>query len=1573
MPDVGVLELTIKDNASEAAGGLDSLSRKLANVKNNADGFSLSGVSTQINNLVRNIKATDSTIQRLGTLFNSIANFKKVQGIKFDAQPFRDLKEAIGDGLHIGNAGTQINAIRNAMTGDWGGENANKAIDTMGRLASAGETFVANGTAKAIRDVAKSVQEYVNAIGQVSGGGAHDYLAQQVFPQSAGEAGGIGTNMAAGIREGIESQRDAVITSSVQMVMDAVQAMKQALGIHSPSEVTENEVGAPTARGVVEGLIKTESEVQSAATQVAESAVNAMQEVVGTAANTVSSYFSEELAKAKAELTQWENIYAKTQKQIKYNGSTEERENMLRHAEDGFYASLEKIEQYEKALTDLNEQESEQASLVQQVTSTVQEQAQAMTELASAQAAVKEGWGTGGIAGILNHPDLGSILRGKQGEESQSALIEKISEGTGLSTENIRSQLEQLMEAENQLKTTLDGVAASSNKVSDSFNTDQYIEAYSHVEYLRNSLEDLKREFSIKMSLGMLDKDGIDQYVMKIMKLEEEVNKLDAAQEAAKSSAFSLGGAFSTLKNGIEKMFPGLESLKNRFKSIFTRRAIMYVIRQITAAFKEGTQNVYEYSKAIGSSFAPSMDAAATSINLMKNSIGAMVAPLLQALVPALQTVINWFVNLINYANQFFALLGGATSWTRALPVATEAFNKQKKAAGGAGKAMKDLLADWDELNIIQSQSGGGGGGGGGVAAADYGSMFEQVTSFNETVKDIVDGINDTFGNIWNLVKRIGIAVLGWKFSKAFGAILGTLGGLVGAAVTIGLVFDISTMFTNKYLQTGNVGWLVGDVLTTLVGGVIAKKVLSNVLGGSLSKVAIPLTFAVSAAASLIALVKDTDVSALSERGILTALNTALEGGVAAGSALYYLGGTTAGLAAGYGTGMALFTFGATIGIKAIADTVDAGEITSDILAADFISAGAIGSGLALSQAVIMGTSGTIGSIIGTAAGGALFTLGALLLVEAIISTLPEKIHWGDRHLTEDQVQYFIDHEVFTFDLVANMELAAQKVTLRKEKEEELKTKVRELIPLVDAITLGVDVESSAKKIEELVNKDGGVIDTFKGLQKARKEQLVLSFSSLKIVGEGGEEQDASGLMKQFESGWSMMDTVMSNLGKRMTDALGESYNENIDPKAREMAKETVRAVSEAMMEIQAVTTSNKTEIEMRNMFASGLQDVDQNSMDALLTYFQEQKDAAKKFAEDQYQTVLDEAELQQRSFADLAEIARKNGGEFAGYTVKEYEDMAKKFKDMYDKLTEYRDDSVQAAIDFYKEGGEGYEMLRKAMLELVKGRNITTGASEWEAELFSGEDSVLYGQKAFENVRDIITNNILSAFNQQDRETVKMAISSGILKYTDFINKEMTDEIARNLGITGELKGIWDKYVNELLGLDENGVEVVKPELYVDPNVTMNPDTQWDSPFMEDDDLINLANQANKVLPRAARYARIAAENTYGDDYEVDPVWAQTHSLMTPNTQNIGSYGSYSSGNLDFEVETEGSDPEQDISNISAGVNKGTTDIVTTLNSILTVARMISQKEFKVNVNANADWGFHNNRSNDAAMKVSG
>lgn len=159
-------------------------------------------------------------------------------------------------------------------------------------------------------------------------------------------------------------------------------------------------------------------------------------------------------------------------------------------------------------------------------------------------------------------------------------------------------------------------------------------------------------------------------------------------------------------------------------------------------------------------------------------------------------------------------------------------------AARGASKELKGLLADWDELNIIQSESGGGGGGGGGGGAAglDVGEMFnlgQYDYNFLEGLTNNIDELYDKFMDLLPIIGTIGAALLAWKVSDTIADLFGldpkTGPLMAGLTLEVGLVWDATKRMIKEGLNPKNIAeWIIG----TLIGSAAISMYTGDLIAG---------------------------------------------------------------------------------------------------------------------------------------------------------------------------------------------------------------------------------------------------------------------------------------------------------------------------------------------------------------------------------------------------------------------------------------------------------------------------------------------------------------------------------------------------------------------------------------------------------------------------------------------------------------------------------------------------------------------------------------------------------------------
>lgn len=271
-----------------------------------------------------------------------------------------------------------------------------------------------------------------------------------------------------------------------------------------------------------------------------------------------------------------------------------------------------------------------------------------------------------------------------------------------------------------------------------------------------------------------------------------------------------------------------IQKWKNAIGRIAFYRVIRSAIKAVTDGFKEGTQNLYQFSKVANTEFASSMDSIATSSLYLKNSLGAIAAPLVEVVAPAVDMLIDKFVALLNAAGKTMAALSGKGSYTQAIKYPKE----YAAATNEASKALKNFTLGIDELNVIDATSGTRTG-----VSEDFGQMFEEVQidapdfsswgeGFDYFVDNLISGIpvveasllgltgkiNGFSANVYEMFTFPGIqekvGQLGVDLAVALNNVVSgidwlTLGSALGAGLNTALSFLVSFIYTFDWSNLG--------------------------------------------------------------------------------------------------------------------------------------------------------------------------------------------------------------------------------------------------------------------------------------------------------------------------------------------------------------------------------------------------------------------------------------------------------------------------------------------------------------------------------------------------------------------------------------------------------------------------------------------------------------------------------------------------------------------------------------------------------------------------------------------------
>ena len=285
----------------------------------------------------------------------------------------------------------------------------------------------------------------------------------------------------------------------------------------------------------------------------------------------------------------------------------------------------------------------------------------------------------------------------------------------------------------------------------------------------------------------------------------------------------------------------GLAKFLSKLGSIIKYRLIRTALRSVVSAAKEGLQNLYQYSvllnnmdsaKAMGG-----LNELATTALYLKNTLGAMLMPIINALMPLINALAEAFVRVANAVNAFVSALMGLGTFTAAKRYA-KSFGDELGGAADKAKELEKTILGFDEINRLNDNKDNAGGGG--ADALDFAEMFEP-RNIPEWIKEIAklfkkgkwkeigDIITVKLTDAMNGVKW---GEIGANFGKKFATILGVLATIVHEFPWDELGSNLATAF-NKFLnsmnsETGfyNLGQLIMSrfmILIETIGSFIAN------------------------------------------------------------------------------------------------------------------------------------------------------------------------------------------------------------------------------------------------------------------------------------------------------------------------------------------------------------------------------------------------------------------------------------------------------------------------------------------------------------------------------------------------------------------------------------------------------------------------------------------------------------------------------------------------------------------------------------------------------------------------------
>lgn len=251
-------------------------------------------------------------------------------------------------------------------------------------------------------------------------------------------------------------------------------------------------------------------------------------------------------------------------------------------------------------------------------------------------------------------------------------------------------------------------------------------------------------------------------------------NKAGAAQKRLATATHSVRHATHGAHHTFSLANTALGKLFNSIKRIAFYRVIRSAIKAVTQGFSEGIENLYRWSQAWGTSFAPAMDQLKTAQTYLKNGFASMFSPLIEYAIPIIDRVIDKLVDMFNVIQELFARLTGAATWNKAIKYPVK-YKDDLDDASKSAKKLQNILMDFDEINAINTPNDAARGSSAGLS--DYGKMFELVQTgtggaldlgkfapFFEDLGALIDDLKDKGSRALKKIKELGSYVLSLDF-----------------------------------------------------------------------------------------------------------------------------------------------------------------------------------------------------------------------------------------------------------------------------------------------------------------------------------------------------------------------------------------------------------------------------------------------------------------------------------------------------------------------------------------------------------------------------------------------------------------------------------------------------------------------------------------------------------------------------------------------------------------------------------------------------------------------------------------
>lgn len=361
-----------------------------------------------------------------------------------------------------------------------------------------------------------------------------------------------------------------------------------------------------------------------------------------------------------------------------------------------------------------------------------------------------------------------------------TTLIKSMFVDAGIGASAVTGKIRQMMQAMKpqigkikptdayqQLQKDVDGVSASVDKLHAKTGKIQTLKpvgtgrAWRSLQYdIQKTIDELDRLYAKEEQMQQKGEAGDNYSWNNLMK---EISKAEKALERYQERETKMrilgtnqeNKPWKFLRSDIDRTSKSMKRMGNTgrwLKGILqtlgmTARFMLasFVITGAINSAKTGLTNLAQYSDSTNAS----LSTLKSALTQLQNSFGTAFAPVLNVIVPILDTFLNYLATAANMVAQFMAVLTGQDSYVVAKRAATDFAASADATGASAGNAaanadkLKRSLMGFDEINKLEDQSSGSGGAAGGNSVGDMFSTEKVDNAFKRDILEWLDNLKE--------------------------------------------------------------------------------------------------------------------------------------------------------------------------------------------------------------------------------------------------------------------------------------------------------------------------------------------------------------------------------------------------------------------------------------------------------------------------------------------------------------------------------------------------------------------------------------------------------------------------------------------------------------------------------------------------------------------------------------------------------------------------------------------------------------------------------------------------------------